>query len=76
MIEFKRIYIDTSPYIYYLEKNPQYSDKEKNFFMESYNTGKEFVTSTITVEEYAIVPYFVHVIVSLRQWMRCNSQLQ
>ena len=79
--------------------------------MESYNTGKEFVTSTITVEEYAIVPYreknkkllddfdrlledtgtdilditkpiakrqlkFVHVIVSLRQWMRCNLQLQ
>lgn len=57
MIEFKRIYIDTSPYIYYLEKNPQYSDQVKNFFMESYNTGKEFVTSTITVEEYAIVPY-------------------
>ncbi len=57
MIEFKRIYIDTSPYIYYLEKNPQYSDKVKNFFMQGYNTGKEFVTSTITVEEYAIVPY-------------------
>lgn len=57
MIEFKRIFIDTSPYIYYLEKNPQYSDKVKKFFMESYNSGKEFVTSTITVEEYAIVPY-------------------
>lgn len=25
--------------------------------MESYNTGKEFVISTITVEEYSIVPY-------------------
>lgn len=57
MIEFKRIYIDTSPYIYYLEKNPQYSDKVKKFFMESYNSGKEFVTSTITVEEYTIVPF-------------------
>ena len=57
MIEFKRIYIDTSPYIYYLEKNPQYSDKVKNFFIKSYYSGKEFVTSTITVEEYAIVPY-------------------
>lgn len=40
MIEVKRIYIDTSPYIYYLEKNPQYSDKVKKFFMESYNSGK------------------------------------
>ena len=57
MIEFKRIYIDTSPYIYYLEKDPQYSDKVKNFFIKSYYSGKEFVTSTITVEEYAIVPY-------------------
>lgn len=49
MIEFKRIYIDTSPYIYYLEKNPQYSDKVKDFFIKSYYSGKEFVTSTITV---------------------------
>ena len=29
----------------------------KNFFIKSYYSGKEFVTSTITVEEYAIVPY-------------------
>ena len=49
--------MDTSPYIYYLEKNSQYGDKVRNIFMESYNSGKEFVTSTITVEEYAIVPY-------------------
>lgn len=34
MIECKRIYIDTSPYIYYLEKNPQYSDKVKDFFIK------------------------------------------
>lgn len=57
MTEFKRIYIDTSPYIFYLEKNPQYGDKVKNFFMKSYNSGSKYVTSTITVEEYAIVPY-------------------
>ncbi len=57
MTEFKRIYIDTAPYIYYLEKNPQYGDKVKDFFINSYSSGKEFVTSTITIEEYAIVPY-------------------
>lgn len=57
MIEARRIYIDTAPYIYYLEKNPQYRNKMKTFFMGSYNSDKEFVTSTITVEEYAIIPY-------------------
>ncbi len=57
MIESNCIYIDTAPYIYYLEKNPQYSDKVKEFFINSYNSGKKFVTSTITIEEYAIVPY-------------------
>jgi len=57
MTEYKRIYIDTAPYIYYLEKNPQYSNKVKEFFIISYNSGKEFVTSTITIEEYTIVPY-------------------
>lgn len=57
MTGFRRIYIDTSPYIYYLEKNPKYSNKVKVFFMSNYNSDKEFVTSTITIEEYAIVPY-------------------
>lgn len=57
MTGIKRIYIDTSPYIYYLEKNPQYGDKVKSFFMCNYNSGTEFVTSTITIAEYAIVPY-------------------
>lgn len=57
MTEFRRIFIDTSLYIYYLEKSPQYGNKVKAFFINSYNLGKEFVTSTITIEEYAIVPY-------------------
>ena len=54
MTESRRIYIDTSPYIYYLEKN---GDRVKEFLMDNYNSGKEFVTSTITIEEYSIIPY-------------------
>jgi len=57
MTEYKRIYIDTSPYIYYLEKNPLYKDKVKAFFIDNYNSGNEFVTSAVTLEEFAIVPY-------------------
>lgn len=57
MTESRRIYIDTSPYIYYLEKNLEYGNKVKGFLMSNYNSGKEFVTSAITIEEYSIVPY-------------------
>ncbi len=41
MTEFRRIFIDTSLYIYYLEKSPQYGNKVKAFFINSYNLGKE-----------------------------------
>lgn len=57
MIETRRIFIDTSPYIYYLEKNLEYGDKVKTFLRSKYDLGTEFVTSVITVEEYSIVPY-------------------
>ncbi len=53
----KSIFVDTSPYIYYLEKNPEYSKKVKEYFMSNYELNCEFVTSTITIEEYSIVPY-------------------
>ena len=57
MTEYNKIFIDTSPYIYYLEKNPMYYDTVKKFFMDCYEDGNEFVTSMITVEEYSIIPY-------------------
>jgi len=56
MIECNKIFFDTAPYIYYLEKNPVYYDSVKRFFMESYDSDKFFVTSAITVEEYFIMP--------------------
>ncbi len=57
MIESRRIYIDTAPYIYYLEKNLKYGNKIKEFLISNYDSGKEFITSAITIEEYSIVPY-------------------
>ena len=32
MVDFKRVYIDTSPLIYYLEHSSLYMDKIKEFF--------------------------------------------
>lgn len=57
MIEFSKLFIDTTPLIYYVEKNPEYYDILKKFFMESYNAEKEFVSSVVTVHEYSVHPY-------------------
>ena len=57
MTECKRVFIDTAPFIYYLEQNPQYFEKAKDFFLQCFENGIEMVTSTITIEEYCVYPY-------------------
>lgn len=60
MIDFKKAFIDTAPFIYFIEKddnNPQYYEKVKGFFQDGYNNNKEFVSSVITIEEYFVFPY-------------------
>lgn len=57
MTGYKKVFIDTAPFIYYLEQNPQYFEKAKDFFLDCYKNGVEMLTSTITVEEYFVYPY-------------------
>lgn len=57
MIDFKRVYIDTSPLIYYLENSSLYMEKIKSFFEMCLDYRIQLVTSTITVEEYLVFPY-------------------
>ena len=60
MTDYKKVFVDTAPFIYFIEKdanNPQYHNKVKKFFMNSYESNKEFVTSVITMEEYFVFPY-------------------
>lgn len=57
MTEFKRVYLDTAPIIYYLENNSLYRDKMKRFFEDCLNHEVQLVTSVITVEEYLVFPY-------------------
>ena len=57
MIGYKRIFVDTAPFIYYIEQNPEYFDKAKRFFMQAYEDDVELVTSVITMEEYLVFPY-------------------
>ena len=60
MIECKKIFIDTAPFIYYIEKdenNPCYFDKMKHFLENCYHNDIKIITSAITIEEYYVFPY-------------------
>lgn len=60
MTDYKKAFVDTAPFIYFIEKdenNPQYYDKVKKIFSNEYQEDKRFVTSVITMEEYFAFPY-------------------
>lgn len=60
MTDFKKAFVDTAPFIYFIEKddnNPQYHEKVKAFFKYGYDNNREFVSSVITMEEYFVFPY-------------------
>lgn len=60
MTDYNRVFLDTAPFIYFIEKdsnNPQYFDNMKQFFEEGYRENKEFLTSVITMAEYFVFPY-------------------
>lgn len=54
---FSKIYLDTAPFIYYLEKNTIFYDKARNLFMECYKNNLYLVTSFVTYEEYCVFPF-------------------
>ena len=55
MTEFKKVFIDTAPIIYYLQSSELYYDNMKAFWKE-YNEC-DYVTSSITITEYLTYPY-------------------
>jgi len=60
MTGYNKVFVDTAPFIYYIEgsiSNPDYSERAKNFFKNSYENGTKLVTSVITIEEYEVFPY-------------------
>lgn len=54
MTGYKKVYLDTSPIIYTIEKNADFSEQVSSFISD--NTEASFYTSTITVEEYSVYP--------------------
>ncbi len=59
MTEFKRVFVDTAPIIYYLENNVLYKDLIKEFFTRCLKENIQIVTSAITIEEYLVFPYSI-----------------
>lgn len=60
MTDFKKAFVDTAPFIYFIEKdsnNPHYYERVRDFFKYGYNNDKKFVSSVITIEEYFVFPY-------------------
>lgn len=57
MTEYKRAFYDTAIFIYYLDKSDIFFEKTKELFANSLRKGVEIVTSTITYEEYCVLPY-------------------
>lgn len=57
MTEFRRVFVDTSPIIYYLENSSLYLDAMLGFFQMCIEKDIQIVTSVITVEEYLVFPY-------------------
>ena len=55
MIDSKMVFVDTSPFIYYLQHNDLYYSDMK-LFWERYAVCN-FVTSSVTITEYLTYPY-------------------
>ena len=57
MTGFDSVFIDTAPFIYLLDDDPNYGPASRQVFRKLFDSEKELFTSVITCEEYLIVPY-------------------
>ena len=57
MTEYKRIFLDTTPIIYFLDIDINYAEKVEKIFAGFLETGCQMITSAITCAEYLTYPY-------------------
>ena len=57
MTEFKKVFLDTAPLIYFLDADIKFGEKVKNIFEEILLSKRKFITSAVTCEEYLVYPY-------------------
>ena len=51
-----RVFVDTAPFIYLIEKHPEFVDSIKRYFTELYTEEAELLTSVITLSEFGVGP--------------------
>ena len=57
MTDFKRVFIDTAPIIYFLENSPLYMETMEKFLTKCMEEHIQILTSALTIEEYLVSPY-------------------
>lgn len=56
-IPYNKVFLDTTPLIYFLDDDVHFGQTCKNIFEEILGNEKQLVTSVITVTEYLVYPY-------------------
>ena len=57
MIEFNKVFLDTTPLIYFLDADPNFGVKTKLILEDVLSAGKAITSSVITCQEYLVYPY-------------------
>lgn len=68
MIECKKIFIDTAPFIYLLDETPQYVSLMQQVFLDCLKNNTAMVTSTVTITEYLVLPYRTNNLVKIKNF--------
>lgn len=56
MTDYNKVFLDTAPIIYFLEKSDLYYEKMRQIFQSFIDKDTELFTSAITYEEYEVGP--------------------
>lgn len=57
MTEYNKVFLDTTPIIYFLDSDVNFGEKTRYILEEILEEEKQIVTSTITCTEYLTFPY-------------------
>ena len=57
MTGYERVFLDTTPLIYFLDHDEHFGDRTRRILEEILGAGKAVVSSAITCMEYLIYPY-------------------
>ena len=57
MIEYEKVFLDTTPLIYFLDSDVNFGEKTRRILEEVLSEDKKLVMSAITYMEYLVYPY-------------------